>query len=274
MSLETGRLTVLHLSDVHATHGELLYGAVDGLERLERVGDYALAAGITPELVVVTGDLVQRGHAGAYPDLDRALSRLESALGAPVLTVLGNHDDPTAARVLRGHEAGHRRIAHVGGLRVALLDSSSGELGAEQLDWLLAQLREPAELGTIVALHHAPLGSPLPTLAKQGLRDAEALLDVLEGTDARLVLAGHFHHQLSATVRGIPVAVAPALAYHQVMNAGPLAVAGHDEASFSLVHLTAAGVSAASVSLREAEPIFTIPHDPIRSIPTSRRNPQ
>jgi len=149
MSLETGRLTVLHLSDVHATHGELLYGAVDGLERLERVGDYALAAGITPELVVVTGDLVQRGHAGAYPALDRALSRLESALGAPVLTVLGNHDDPTAARVLRGHEAGHRRIAHVGGLRVALLDSSSGELGAEQLDWLLAQLREPAELGTI-----------------------------------------------------------------------------------------------------------------------------
>lgn len=274
MSLENGRLTVLHLSDVHATDGELLYGAVDGLERLDRVGVYARAAGITPELVVVTGDLVQRGHPGAYAGLDAALARLEDALDAPVLTVLGNHDDPDAARALRGHEGGHHRIRHVDGLRVALLDSSAGELGPEQLAWLAAELDRPAPHGTIVALHHAPLGSPLPTLAKQGLRDAEALLDVLEGSDARLVLAGHFHHQLSAVVRGVPVAVAPALAYHQVMNAGPLAVSGHDEASFSLVHLTASGVSAASVSLREAEPIFTIPHDPIRSIPTPTRNPR
>jgi 3',5'-cyclic-AMP phosphodiesterase len=262
MSLETGRLTVLHVSDVHATDGELLYGSVDGLERLERVGAYAAAAGITPEAVIVTGDLVQRGHAGAYPALAVALARLEEAVGAPVVTVLGNHDDAAAAHVLAGHAEGHHRIRWIGGLRLALLDSSTGELGAAQLAWLREQLAEPAEHGTIVALHHAPLGSPLPTLAKQGLRDAAALLDALEGTDARLVLAGHFHHQLSAVVRGIPVAVAPALAYHQVMNAGPLAVSGYDEASFSLVHLTADGVSAASVSLREAEPIFTIPHVP------------
>ena len=63
MSLENGTFTILHVSDVHATSGDLLYGSVNGIERLDQVGEYALSAGITPEAVIVTGDLVQRGTA-------------------------------------------------------------------------------------------------------------------------------------------------------------------------------------------------------------------
>ncbi|HXH36570.1 MAG TPA: metallophosphoesterase [Plantibacter sp.] len=270
MSIETGRLTILHLSDVHATEGELLYGSVDGLERLDRVGAYARETGITPELVVVTGDLAQRGNPGAYPAIERALRRLEEALSAPVLTVLGNHDDPVAARVLTGHGAGHARVVHVGGLRVILLDSSTGALDAVQLQLVRDTLRRPFGLGTVVALHHAPLGSPLPTLAQAGLRDPAALLDALTGGDVRIVLAGHFHHALSATLRGIAVSVGPSLAYHQVMNAGPDLVSGHDASMFSLVHLTEQSVSTSSFSLRDAVPLFTAPvrhavHTPMAS---------
>jgi Icc protein len=56
----TDRFSVVHLSDVHATVGELLYGQVDGGARIEQVGEYVVAAGITPEAVIVTGDLAQR----------------------------------------------------------------------------------------------------------------------------------------------------------------------------------------------------------------------
>lgn len=269
MSLESGRLTILHLSDVHATEGELLYGSVDGLERLERVGEYAAASGITPELVIVTGDLAERGNSGAYPEIDRALRRLEGSLGSPVLTVLGNHDDPIAARVLTGHADGHARVEHVGRLRVMLLDSSSGSLDAAQLDLVRTTLREPFGLGTVIALHHAPLGSPLPTLAHAGLAHPERLLDALDGGDVRIVLAGHFHHALSATLRGIPVSVGPSLAYHQVMNAGPDLVSGHDASMFSLVHLTEQSVSTSSFSLRDAEPLFTAPARRPRPVPVA-----
>ncbi|PRY67689.1 calcineurin-like phosphoesterase family protein [Glaciihabitans tibetensis] len=262
MSADSGRITILHVSDVHATNGELLYGAVNGLERLALVCSYALDAGITPEAVVVTGDLVQRGHAAAYPALARAFARLEDRIGAPVLTALGNHDDPEAARALAHHESAHYRAVILDTVRILILDSSSGALGDEQLGWLRGQLAVPHALGTVVALHHAPLGSPLPTLAKQGLRDGSELLDALVHTDTRLVLAGHFHHPLSATVRGIPISVGPSLAYHQVMNAGPNVVSGHDSAMFSLVHLTADSVSATSVSMRTPEPLFTSQHTP------------
>ena len=259
MSRETGRFTLLHVSDVHATESGLLYDAVDGIARLERVGDYARSVGVTPEAVVVTGDLVQRGNPGAYAAVDAACRRLERAVGAPVLTVLGNHDGPEAARALRGHEARHYGARVVGGVRIVRLDSHTGALDAEQLDWLAVELAEPAPRGTVVALHHPPVPSPMPVLSRAGLRNAAALLAILSGTDTRAILAGHFHHPLAAHARGIPVFVGPSLAYHQVMDAGPLAVAGHDAPMFSLVQFTRDGVSAATVPLDSPAPIFTVP---------------
>lgn len=259
MSRETGRLTVVHISDVHATRDGRLYDRVDGVARLRAVGEYIGSAGVTPEAIVVTGDLIQRGNPDAYPRLEAALDELEAAAGVPVLTVLGNHDDPDAARGMRRHASGHRRVVHAAGLRFALLDSSSGRLGPGQVAWLRDALREPYGSGTVVALHHPPLGSPLPTLARAGLADADDLIGALTGTDVLAVLAGHFHHPLSATLSGVPVSVGPALAYHQVMNAGPDLVAGHDRAMFSLVHLLPGGVSATSVSLENPAPLFTQP---------------
>lgn len=263
MSRDTGRFTVLHLSDVHATESGLLYGAVDGLGRMARVGDYARAAGITPEVVVVTGDLAQRGEPGAYPAVAEACRRLGEAVGAPVLTVLGNHDDPAAARVLPGHADGHSGERTVDGFRIVRLDTSTGALDAQQLDWLAAVLADPSERGTILALHHAPIGSPMPALSRQGLANPEALLAVLAGSDTCAILAGHFHHALTASVQGIPVFVAPSLAYHQVMDAGPHAVAGHDSPMFSLVQFTETGVSSSAIALQTPEPLFTRPISPI-----------
>lgn len=257
MSRESGRLTVLHISDVHATEDGLLYDAVDGIARLRAVGEYVNRAQITPEVVLVTGDLIQRGNAGAYGLVRDELAMLEQTVAAPVLSVIGNHDDPDAATILRGHEHGHHRSVIIDGLRVILLDSSSGELGATQRAWLAGELGRAHGEGTLIALHHPPLGSPLPTLAKAGLRDAEQFLDVIEGTDVRAVLAGHFHHPLAAHLRGIPVSVGPSLAYHQVMDARPDRISGHDRAMFSVMHLHADATTATSVALESPSPLFS-----------------
>lgn len=266
MSAASGRITILHLSDVHATDGTLLYDAVDGLARLEQVGDYAIAAGITPEVVLVTGDLIERGHDRAYPALADALERLSTRLRAPVMTVVGNHDT-AAVRDLPEHALGTPapgaitadRIRHVGELRLALLDSSSGRLDPAQLDWLREQLAQPHGVGTVIALHHPPVPSPLPSLAQQALADGDALMRSLEGTDVRLVLSGHFHHAMSASAHGIPISVGPSLVYQQVMDAGRDRVSGGDDAMFSLIHLTGASVSTSAVRLTSPSPLFTKP---------------
>lgn len=266
---ERSKFTILHLSDVHATAGELLYGQVDGLARLRQVGDYVVAAGVTPEAVVVTGDLVQRGHGAAYPSVDRALRDLGERVGAPVFTVLGNHDSPGQATGLTGHAGGHYRVVTVGALRLVLLDSSSGALDPDQLAWLAGVLAEPFGMGTIVALHHAPIPSPLPTLSKIGLRDPGLLAEALGGSDTRLILVGHYHHPMNGLFHGLPVAVGPSLAYHQIMNAGPATVSGHDLAMFSLVQVTADQISTAPVSLQAGHPLFSTAVSPLTS--TSHR---
>lgn len=259
MSAETGRLTIVHVSDVHATHGGPLFDRIDAVARVDALGDYLLDASVTPEAIVVTGDIVHRGHPSAYPRIAEALDRLGARLDAPVLTTLGNHDDAEASKALTGHERSHEAVATIGGLRIVTLDSSTGSLGTAQLDRLATTLAEPAELGTVLALHHPPVQSPLPSLARQGLADADALLDAIASSDVRIVLAGHFHHPLVAHVRGIVVSVAPALSYHQVMSAGPEHVAGHDTPMFSLLHVTPDGVSTAAIGLDEPAPIFTQP---------------
>ncbi|NYF14736.1 3',5'-cyclic AMP phosphodiesterase CpdA [Pseudoclavibacter sp. JAI123] len=287
------RTTVLHLSDVHATAAAPLYGVVDGITRMRAASDYARAAGLEPDAIVISGDLIERGNAAAYPALRDALLELEDSWGVPVLSVLGNHDERAAARILPGHRApvGARaedaspRAVRVGAWRFVLLDSSTGTLGAEQLAWLDAELRLPAGTststgtgtgsssslapsGTVVVMHHPPLGSPLPMLARAGLRDAADFLDIVEGTDVRAILCGHFHHPLSATMRGVHVSAGPALAYHQVMDAEPGTVSGFDRSMFSLVHLGADGVSASSVGVEHPALLFTLTPTPTTSQPS------
>lgn len=265
MSEQSGRFTVLHLSDLHVTARGLLYDSVDGIARIDHLARYAVGAGITPEAIIVTGDLVERGHHSAYPAVGEALERLARATGAPVFTVPGNHDTPEAAAVGENTP----RTVTVGAVRLVLLDSSSGALGAEQLAWLRDRLAQHHGIGTIVALHHPPLPSPLPSLERRGLADSEAFAEALRDRDVRVVIAGHYHHPMSGMLGEIPVSVGPSLAYHQVMDAGPGRVAGHDSAMFSLLQLTTGTTSWASVSLDSARPLFTQVLGPATAAPAA-----
>src|SRR5690606_21282035 len=130
--------------------------------------------------------------------------------------VMGNHDErPAYSAGLFGEEssAPQDRVELVGGLRIVSLDSTvpgyhHGDLRDSQLEWLRDVLAEPAPDGTILALHHPPLPSPVEIMAILELQRMERLADVVRGTDVRGILAGHLHHAMSGMFAGIPVSVA------------------------------------------------------------------
>jgi 3',5'-cyclic-AMP phosphodiesterase len=218
---------VLHLSDTHVgaagpdEDGVDAVGALTGLLR-----DLRDVAGI--DLVLVTGDIADDGSVEGCTTVRDLVGAFAAERGVPHVYATGNHDDRTAFRTALG--SGHldpdgadrgapgpgcAAVSEVDGLRVVTLDSLvpgsvHGELGDDQLAWLVDVLATPAPAGTVVALHHPPLHVPgVPTMARVVLQRPERLAEVIAGSDVRIVLAGHLHHQLSGQLAGVPVWVTP-----------------------------------------------------------------
>ena len=217
------RFTVAHLSDVHLlAHGVRQYGVVqpeDGLkmalERLRRLDP-------APQALVFTGDLADRAEPDAYARLRELVEPAAAEMGAQVVWVIGNHDEraPYAKGLFGTDDDGPQdRVYDLGGLRIVALDTSvpkyhHGALLPEQLEWLRDLLATPAEHGTILAMHHPPI--PVPTLEPAAiieLLDQDRLAEVVEGSDVRAILGGHFHYTSHSTFAGIPVSVASASCY-------------------------------------------------------------
>jgi Icc protein len=240
---------VLHLSDTHFVgDGELLHERIDSDRNLKALFEGFAKSNARPEAIVFTGDLADTGRADAYRRLRDIVEPAAAELGAQLIWVMGNHDERGAFRAgLLDQPATDLepvdRVFDVNGLRIIALDSTvpgkhHGELDDAQLEWLAAELATPAPDGTLLALHHPPLPSPLGLIALVELREQERLAEVIRGTDVRGILGGHLHYSTHSTFAGIPVSVASATCYTQDLNVVYPAARGQDGAqSYNLVHV-------------------------------------
>ncbi|MCU1491663.1 MAG: metallophosphoesterase [Acidimicrobiaceae bacterium] len=214
---------LVQVSDVHLTSGGATVAAgarprqnlVAALQLLER-------SQIRPDLLVLTGDLTDAGEASCYQDLAAMVTAAATALGCEVLYLPGNHDDRDSfRRLLLGDPGGSGPINQVrwqGGLRVIALDSTIpgegvGNLDDETLAFLADALAAPAPDGTVLAMHHPPIPSPVLPMSRLRLGNAAALAEVVQGRDVRVILCGHNHHLAAGQLGDVPVWVSPATAY-------------------------------------------------------------
>ena len=241
---------LLHLSDTHLrAAGSRLFDSVDAAARLRRALAVIEASGITPDGIVITGDLVDLGESDAYTMLAAIVEPVALRLGTRVFWVMGNHDDRARFRgTLLGDRSGDPtapvdRVDELDGLRLITLDSTvpghhHGEVSEVQLAWLARVLSIPAPLGSILAMHHPPVPSVLPLAASVELHDQRRLAEVLRGTDVRAIVAGHLHYSTFATFAGIPVSVASSTCYAQDLTVPVGGTRSQDGAqAFNLIHV-------------------------------------
>jgi len=241
------RHVIAHISDTHLLAGSrALYGTVDTDPTLVRALEQLERAGLPLEAIVFTGDLADLAEPDAYARLRGIVEPAAERLGAKIVWVMGNHDErPAYSAGLFGAEstAPQDRVEFVGGVRIISLDSTvpgyhHGDLADEQLDWLRDVLAEPAPDGTLLAMHHPPLPSPVEIMAILELQRMHRLADVVRGSDIRGILAGHLHHAMSGMFAGIPVSVAAATCYTIDASAPVGSLLGVDGAqSINLVHV-------------------------------------
>jgi len=214
---------VVHLTDPHLiAPGERLFG-LDPLARLDQALAHIRRHEPAAELLLMTGDLTDRGEDTAYA----ALAERLAAMPQPATLLLGNHDARAAfRRVFPGAattDDGFVQTVVDGGDGVSLVtldtlvpDADHGALDGGRLDWLEATLAARADRAVYLAMHHPPVASGIPGMDGIGLADAEALWRVLaDAPQVRHVFAGHIHRPFFARRGHVTVSTLPGPA-HQV----------------------------------------------------------
>jgi Icc protein len=159
-----------------------------------------------PDLILLTGDVSEDGSAAAYGRVSAQLS----TVGAPVLALPGNHDEPAVMR--RYFPNGPWNGPHGEKARnwqLVLLDSTapgqvSGQLGARALERLDGLLRESSASHALVALHHHPVPMGAEWIDRYPLERPDALLELLDRHPrVRCVVWGHVHQDFEARRDGM-----------------------------------------------------------------------
>jgi 3',5'-cyclic-AMP phosphodiesterase len=248
---------LVQISDVHLTLDGTLPPGVRPRDNLVRALEVLESSSMDPDVILLTGDLANSGDGACYDDLRSIIDGSAATAGASVVYLPGNHDERGAFRrhLLDAEgDAAVNQTCWRAGLRVIALDSvvpghDHGMLDEQALAYLRAELAVPAPDGTILALHHPPIHSPIKPMAAISLRNAASLRDAISGSDVRLIVAGHSHHESLGTLGATPVWVSPAVAY-RLDTAGTESYHGYPGSAFSRIELTPDGPVATVVQVR------------------------
>ncbi|SDE48693.1 metallophosphoesterase family protein [Rhodospira trueperi] len=214
--------TLAHMSDLH--FGAIDPGAVAALE--------ADVAAVAPDLVVVSGDLTQRGRRREF----RAARAFLDRLARPLLVVPGNHDVPAfnlASRFLHPYRRFTRHITAdlfplVADTEMAVLGLNTARRAVRHWNWALGSVNrrqlaraaaDLADFGSdrirVVVMHHPAV---LPPGHRHGpmLFHAARALGAFADSRVDLVLSGHLH-RAHAAVASVPTARGSAPAWPMVV---------------------------------------------------------
>jgi 3',5'-cyclic-AMP phosphodiesterase len=218
---------ITHFTDPHLYAGEheSLRG-VATLPALKAALANARARDWPPDALLVTGDLVQ-DDPGGYSHF----RRLFSTLGAPVLCLPGNHDEPVAMRrELAGKPFVLGGYVDIGRWRIVLLDScipgsASGALSAQELENLEAALATAGARHCMVCLHHHPVAMASRWLDNVGLTNAAEFLHTIDAhRNVRAIVWGHVHQAFDTLRKGVRLLATPSTCAQFVPHADDFAV--------------------------------------------------
>ena len=221
-------MLIAQLSDPHIkSPGQLLYDRIDTAGYLERAVAHVLRLDPRPDLVIMTGDLVDGGKAEEYA----LLRRLLAPLPMPVYVIPGNHD---AREPLRAAFADKGFFPAEGFLQYAVEDQPVrlialdtlvegkpyGELCEERLAWLDARLGEQGDKPVMLFMHHPPFECGIDAFDHARLQHGDQRLAELvrrHGTVERAV-CGHVHRPIQVRWAGTMASIAPSTAHQATLD--------------------------------------------------------
>ena len=214
MGDERAPFLLLQISDPHIGAD---WDGAEPDECLLRAVEAVLTLPDRPDALLVSGDLTDNGTPEEYQRVRELLAPLD--LQPHVLP--GNHDLRGPLREAFGLPGdGEEPVSYavdLGPLRLVCLDSTipgaeGGSLDGGRIEWLDATLAADPGTPTVVALHHPPLRTEIPTFERIGLapESMEALAAVVSShPQVMRIVAGHVHRSIVAELAGRAVVTVP-----------------------------------------------------------------
>lgn len=225
-------MLIAQISDTHIKpDGQIAYRRVDTADFLAKAVAHLNALQPRPDLVLVTGDLVDAGAPVEYARLKALLA----PLAMPFYLIVGNHD---ARDALRAAFTDHHYLPADGfvqyviedhpvrliGLDTLVPGKGHGEMCATRLDWLEARLTE-SDRPTILFMHHPPFECGMAYMDGERLRGgADRLAAIVQRhPNIERVLCGHVHRSIQVRWAGTIAATAPSTAHQLTLDLDPAA---------------------------------------------------
>lgn len=240
-------MLIAHLSDPHVRpKGELYQGVVDSNAQFAAAIAHVNRLDPRPDLVLLTGDLVDHGHVDEY----EMLARLLAVLKIPVLAIPGNHDEREAFRQAFAGQSwlpkagpidyvnGDRGPVRIVALDVTLPGLHHGVVSEEGAAWLDRVLAEEATRPTIVMMHQPPFDTGIPYMDPYSCREGQRLAAVVaRHPQVERILCGHVHRVMQMRFGGTTLCTAPSTTTAIALQLRPDArPASHIEPPAMLLH--------------------------------------
>jgi 3',5'-cyclic-AMP phosphodiesterase len=226
-------MLIAQISDTHiSTPGSRNDRDFRTVEHLERAVAHLNGLSPRPDVVLATGDLVERGQVDEYERLRDILA----PLAMPLYLIPGNHDE--RGNLVRTFDR-HRYLPRDGGflqyvvedwpVRLVALDTlipgeSGGRLCAERLHWLDTRLAEAPERVTVVLMHHPPFMTGMRKMDAMGLDGIRELETVIRRhPQVERIVCGHLHRPITRRFAGTVACTGPATAHQIALDLGEVA---------------------------------------------------
>ena len=214
-------MLIAQISDLHIVEpGRKTFGVAPMEENLVQVINHISQLNLKPDVVLITGDITNKG---SLIEAENA-ARLLEGLDFPYFIIPGNHDDRDTIRaqfagtacpsgmsefinyVVEGSEI--RLI----GMDSTIANASGGELCDARLAWLDERLSEQPHQPTIIFMHHPPIKCGVLESDADGFIGADRFAEIVEKYSCiERILCGHIHLPTHSRFHGTIVSTAPSI---------------------------------------------------------------
>jgi 3',5'-cyclic-AMP phosphodiesterase len=201
-------MLIAQISDLHLRpEGKLYEDLVPSNAMAFAAVEHLNSLSPRPDLVMVTGDIADRGSEEEYRLSRQILDQIKTRY----IVIPGNHDERQAFRqAFSDHAylpAGGGPLNYIfdaGPLTIIALDSSvpgkhHGDIDLASLAWLKQSLEQNAQSPALIIMHHHPFITGIPYIDEYRHFGAAGIEETIRSfTAVERVLCGHVHRAITA----------------------------------------------------------------------------